>query len=217
MIKIIKKNMEKTPPKDSVIINVCVIPPEGVGRQCVELSQSLKSDNTMFVLDGKSKFAHMTVFMARFSNGKISTVLSAAEKALKNANSLLCEHAGYFMTAGRYLEVSYRKSEEFMGLHELLIDSLKNYRINPDNPFEEGYFTPYTQEQQKNAKETGYDLAHNLYRPHITLTRYKEREVPKVFPAFAPVELSFQLNKVCVYKADDNGAVYEKLGEFAMG
>src|SRR3989344_3133375 len=189
--------MEKTPPKDSVIINVCVIPSQDVGNQCIQLSQSLKSESTMFVLDGKSKFAHMTVFMARFANNEISNVLNATEKALKNANSFLCEHTGYFMTAGRYLEVSYRKSKEFMGLHELLIDSLKNFRINPNNPFEEGYFTPYTEEQQKNAKETGYDLALNLYRPHITLTRYEEGEVPKVFPAFAPSELSFQLSKVC--------------------
>src|SRR3989344_4512276 len=208
--------MEKNPPKDSVIINVCIIPPQDVGDTCVTLSQSLKSDSTMFVLDGKSKFAHMTEFMERFASGAVSNVLEATEKALENAKSFLCEHTGYFMTAGRYLEASYRKSKEFMSLHELLIDSLKDCRINPNNPFEEGYFTPYTKEQQQNAKETGYDLAHNLYRPHITLTRYKEGEVPKMFPAFASAELSFQLSRVCAYKADDNGAVYEKLGEFTI-
>lgn len=208
--------MEKTPPKDSVIINVCVIPSKDVGNQCVELSQSLKSDSAMFVLDGESKFAHMTVFMARFANSEISNVLNGTEKALKSAISFLCEHTGYFMTAGRYLEVSYRKSQEFIDLHELLINNLKNYRINPNNPFEEGYFAPYTAKQQQNAKKTGYDLAHNLYRPHITLTRYKEGEIPKMFPGLAPAQLSFQIDKICVYKADDNGAVYEKLGEFIV-
>jgi len=206
--------MGKNPPKDSVIINVCVIPPQDVGNRCVELSQSLKSAGTMFVLDGTSKFAHMTIFMARFANSDISNVLKAIEKTLKSAHSFFCEHTGYFMTEGRYLEASYRKSREFMVLHELLIDNLKGYRINLGNPFEEGYFAPYTVEQQKNAKETGYDLAHNLYRPHITLTRYHEGAVPETFPAFAPAKLSFQLNRICAYKADDNGAVYEKLREF---
>ena len=93
---------------------------------------------------------------------------------------------------------------------------MKKYRINSNNPFEEEYFTPYTEEQQKNVKETGYDLAYNLYRPHITLTRYKGNEVPEIFPAIPPAKLSFQLNKVCVYKADYNGAVYEKLREFSI-
>lgn len=202
------------PPKDSVIINVCVIPSDEAGKQCVEIGQSLKSDSTMFVLDGKSKFAHMTVYMARFADDQVANVVKASERALKGASNFACEHTGYFMTAGRYLEVSYRKSKPFMDLHELFIDNLKDYRINPGNPFEEGYFTPYTEEQQKNAKETGYDLAYGLYRPHITLTRYKEGEVPETFPAFPPVKLLFQLNKICIYRADDNGAVYEQLEEF---
>ena len=206
--------MKKNPPEDSVIINVCIIPDNNVGNKCVEISQSLKSDSVMFVLDGAAKFAHMTVFMARFANNDIDNVLNATERALSAVISFPCEHIGYFMTEGRYLEVSYRKSKELMDLHELLIDNLKNYRINPGNPFEEGYFTPYTEEQKNNAKETGYDLAHNLYRPHITLTRYKENETPRIFPGFVPAELSFPVKKICAYKADDNGAVYERLGEF---
>lgn len=103
-----------------------------------------------------------------------------------------------------------------MDLHDSLIKNLKDYRINPGNPFEEGYFTPYTKEQKKNAKETGYDLARNLYRPHITLTRYKENEVPKDPPKFKPVDLTFNLHSVCVYKSNDNGAVYEKLDEYIV-
>jgi len=206
--------MKKNPPKDTTVINICIVPSQDVENKLIELSQSLKSDSTIFVLDGKSKFAHMTVFMARFTNNEVDNVLNATEKVLKGANSFFCEHTGYFMTAGRYLEASYRKSKEFMVLHELLIDKLKDYRLNLNNPFEEGYFTPYTKEQQQNAKKTGYDLAYSLYRPHITLTRYKEGEVPKIFPAFTHAELSFQLSKVCVYRADDNGSVYEKLGEF---
>jgi 2'-5' RNA ligase len=159
----------------------------------------------------------MTVFMARFAESEIPNILDAVKKVLEHAKSFRCEQSGYFMTAGRYFEVSYRKSKEFMDLHESLISGLKDLRINPGKPFEEGYFTPYTKEQQKNAQETGYDLAHSLYRPHITLTRYSEGGVPTEMPLFPPTELSFKLSRVCVYKADDNGAVYEKLDEFIVG
>ena len=207
---------EKTPPKDSVLINVCIIPPNLVAASCVNISQSLESDNTMITLDGVSRFAHMTVFMARFANTKADMVMKAVESALKKVQGFSCEHSGYFMTAGRYFEVSYRKTKELMDLHELLIDRLKDLRINPGTPFEEAYFTPYTAQQQQNAKKTGYDLAHDLYRPHITLTRYKEGGVPEVQPVLAPGELSFQVSKIGVYKADDNGAVYEKLAEFLI-
>jgi 2'-5' RNA ligase len=208
--------MDNRPPKDSAIINVCIIPEDTIGNKCVDLSQTLQSDATMFVLDGQSKFAHMTLFMARFSNDQINNVLNAVESALKNFSSFACEQTGYFMTAGRYVEVSYNKSKELMDLHKVLIQHLKNYRVNPGEPFAESYFTPYNEEQQKNARETGYDLAHDLFRPHITLTRYKEGMAPKHIPDFPPSNLSFQTNKICIYEADDNGAIYKKLAEFII-
>ncbi len=206
----------KNLPKNSTIINICVIPPWDIGEICIKFSQLLKSNNTMFVLDGKSKFPHMTVYMARFANNVMPKVLLKAGEVLRNINNFSCEHTGYYMTPGRYFEISYRKSESLMDLHESLVKKLKDHRLNHGNPFEEGYFTPYTEEQQKNAKETGYDLAHNLYRPHITLTRYQEGQVPKNIPKLEITNLSFSPYSICVYKADDNGAVYEKLDEYIL-
>ena len=203
-------------PENSTIINVCIIPPEEIGNKCVGISQALKSDKTRFVLDGKSRFAHMTAYMARFADNQISNVIAATKNALKNTAPFLCEHSGYFINKGGYFEISYKKSDSLIRLHEKLIDDLKEYRINPGDPFEEGYFTPYTPDQQKNAKETGYDLAYNLYRPHITLTRYKEGQAPVALPEISPKDLSFKASKICVYKADDNGAIYGKLAEFTL-
>src|SRR5690606_33939801 len=125
----------------------------------------------------------------------------ATEAALQQATSFRCIHTGYLMTGGRYLEVSYQKSPELLAFHELLITHNADLRINPGLPFAEGYFAPYTPEQQKNARETGYDLARNLYRPHVTLTRYHEGNVPEIFPALPAASLSFDLHRVCVYKA----------------
>lgn len=205
--------MEK--PANSSIINICVIPSVSVGDAYVSLSQSLKSDDTLFVL-GDGKFAHMTVYMARFADDAVDDVVAAAGRVLQTTAPFRCEHTGYFMTAGRYLEASYRKSDAFMALHEALIDAVSRYRINPGQPYEEGYFTPYTAEQQHNAEQTGYDLARNLYRPHVTLTRYREGGVPQIFPALPAAALSFDLGKVCIYRADDNGAVYELIREFPI-
>jgi len=203
-------------PENSTLLNVCVLPDETAGAEAVRISQSLKDDATMFVL-GDGLFPHMTVYMARFADRDIEKVVDATAVALKQASSFRCVHTGYFMTEGRYLEASYRKSADFLKLHELLITHDAGLRINPGSPFDEGYFAPYTPEQQRNAQETGYDLARNLYRPHVTLTRYYDGQVPNTFPAFPTAALSFNIGKVCVYKANDNGAVYKLVHEFRVG
>lgn len=158
----------------------------------------------------------MTVFMARFPEDSVSAVVNSVGDIVKGQESFYCQHIGYLMTEGRYLEASYRKTKELIALHDKLIVSLSPLRMNSGKPYEEGYFTPYTAEQQENARETGYDLARQLFRPHITLTRYFENDMPKYFPAFPAVELSFDLGELCVYKADDNGAVYEQLRSFEL-
>ncbi len=201
-------------PESSVLVNVNVTPSDEVGGNCVDISQSLKSDGTMFVLDGNSKFPHMTVFMFRVANDRVADVVEAVDQVVSGLRSFQCKHTGYFMTKGRYFEASYEKTPEFLAFHEGLITALKDLRINPGNPFEEGYFTPYTSEQQVNARETGYDLANELFRPHVTLTRYFEGKVPEKDPETPTTDLSFPLQKVSVYKADDNGAVYEPLAKF---
>src|SRR5579863_2931540 len=109
--------MQKNPPENSVIINVNVTPSEEVAKKCVEISQSLKSDGTMFVLDGETKFPHMTVFMFRVANDQIPSVVDAVQKAMADVESFPCEQAGDLMTKGRYFEVSYKKTDAFVALH----------------------------------------------------------------------------------------------------
>lgn len=202
-------------PEKSLIINVCIIPNQQVCNSYINISQSLKSEDAMFVL-GDGKFAHMTVFMARFAESEIQDVIESVGEITKSMKTFECHHVGYFLTEGRYLEASYDKSSSFINLHESLVSGLAKYRINPSRPFIEGYFAPYNIGQQKNAQETGYDLAHELYRPHITITRYKENRLIDKIPAMPEVELSFNLSKICIYKADDNGAVYELIKSFEI-
>lgn len=202
-------------PENTTLINICIVPNSQVGATCVSLSQSLESESTLFVLGG-DKFAHMTVYMARFADSEVEKVIHGVESVMESVEEFYCEKTGFFLTEGNYLEVSYRRSPELMQLHESLISQIAQYRINPGKPFEEGYFAPYTSEQKQNAIDTGYDLARKLYRPHITLTRYKSGDAPKVLPELPEAELSFDLNKVCIYKADDNGAVFELIKEFEV-
>lgn len=202
-------------PINSSLINICIIPDDAVSKECARISQSLKDESTMFIL-GNNLFAHATVYMARFDNLETGNVISELEKILSSTKPFKLQNTGYFLTAGRYVEVSYQKSEDLMKLHESIINAVAQFRINPGNPYEEGYFAPYNQQQKQNAQDTGYDLAYDLYRPHITLTRYNEGEVPTHIPDLPEIDLGFTLGKICVYKADDNGAIYELIKEFQI-
>ncbi len=203
----------------SELLNVCIIPSLEVSATCVELSNTLKSPDTLLTLDGITKFAHMTVFMARFPIQSQQKVIDAVSNVLKDALPFACTHTGFHTTEGGYGEVSYDKSSEMLALHGKIIDAVKEFRFNPGDPFVENFFGAYSDEQKQSAEQTGYDLTYDLYRPHVTLTRYSPGTKPseEIFAAMmneTKTNLSFTANKICVYKADDNGAIFKELASF---
>ncbi len=202
-------------PTNSTLLNFCILPNEKVSEECISLSKTIASADTMFSLGG-NLFPHMTVYMARFPESAITPLVNILKNISTNASAFRIEYAGFYLTPGNYLEVSYKKSTQLINLHTLLISEASQYRVRPGNPNIENYFAPYTEKQKRNAIETGYDLANELYRPHITLTRYREgSELPDISELSAD-NLSFPLAKLAVYKADDNGAVYECIKDFSV-
>lgn len=196
--------------KNTVLLNVCILPPELVAKQCIAISNTFNENDVRFML-GDRLFPHTTVYMARFEESRIDEVKSRLKSLVSNLNSVKLTHTGYYLTEGDYIEVSYQRTSELLEFHSEIIAALKDYRAHPGDAETESYFGPYNAAQKKNAQETGYDLAYDLYRPHITLTRYKEGRVPYEFPAFPAATLSFDIPKIALYKADENGAVYEEI------
>lgn len=195
---------------DTVLLNVCMLPVDEVAKQCIAISQSFDDTLVRFKL-GDGLFPHATLYMARFPEDAISEVRTALEAAATKLSPVFLKHSGYYLTEGDYVEASYQRTPELLAFHGSIIKALKDLRADPGNPPRESYYGPYSEKQQKNAQETGYDLAYDLYRPHITLTRYKEGVVPETFPALPAAKLSFTLPKIALYKADENGAIYEEI------
>jgi 2'-5' RNA ligase len=195
---------------ESTLLNVCMLPADKVALQCITISKGFSEDSVRFTL-GNGLFPHATLYMARFNNADIEKIAEAFKSIVQTIKPVALQHSGYYLTEGDYLEVSYQRSPELLALHDQIIQGLKNYRAYIDNPPRESYYGPYNQKQQENVRETGYDLAYDLYRPHITLTRYKEGALPVEFPAFEKASLSFTLPKIALYKADENGAVFEEI------
>lgn len=195
---------------NSVLLNVCMLPTQSVKQQCIAISQSINEELVRFKL-GAELFPHATLYMARFPEESVIEVAQAVQSAAGGFSPTFLKHSGYYLTEGNYLEVSYQRTPELLALHSAVIDSLKQFRVSPGQPLIESYYGPYNKAQQRNVEETGYDLAYDLYRPHITLTRYKENCVPDEFSALPAAKLSFTLPKIALYKADENGAVYEEI------
>lgn len=187
-----------------------MLPTAPVADQCIAISKTFDDNLVRFKL-GDGLFPHATVYMARFPQESIEVVKQKLIELASSLSPVQLKQSGYYLTEGDYVEVSYQRTAELLAFQDSIITALKDFRDSPGKPARESYYGPYADEQQQNAQETGYDLAYKLYRPHITLTRYKEGYVPETFPQFPAANLSFTLPKIALYKADENGAIFEEI------
>lgn len=200
---------------NTVLLNIALIPSDEISAEVQILSRELSSQGALFEVDGQSRFAHLTVYMARFDSDRVDEVRRRLLDCIPDLPAMSMRHTGYFFTEGRYYEVSYDRSAELVNLHEKVIDQIQLVRHSPGHPVIEGYFGSYREKQQVNAQETGYDLARDLYRPHITITRFETIPDPAELSR-ARKDLSFTAHRVGLFVADDQGAAKRLVQTFDL-
>jgi len=196
---------------DSVLLNVAILPPPAVSSPIIALSRELAGHGGLFTLDGVDRMAHMTVYMARFPAAAVPALVARLTALTANMARVHLEQCGYFATAGNYYEVSYTLTDDLVAVQSATSDALADLRYRPGDPVVEPYFEPYTPAQRANAEATGYDLAAALYRPHISITKFDHP--PEHTPAAAG-DLSFELDTLGLFIADDWGAARRQLATF---
>jgi hypothetical protein len=200
---------------ETTLLNVAILPPMSTAAEVERLSATLQTQGGLFRIDGKQRFAHLTLYMARFANLNIDSAVAEAAKFAKEHRSGTLDHTGYYLTQGNYYEVSYARSQGVLKLQQGASDSLLPLRHSPGHPRIEEFFAPCSTRQREQAERTGYDLAGDLYRPHITITRFAEPPT-RALPS-PKVDLSFSATTIGLFRADDLGAVTEALGIWRLG
>jgi len=200
---------------ESTIFNVALIPPAHITALVCHYSHQLKEFGGSFEVDNASHIAHLTVFMARMQDSAGATILDSVDALLRHQPPLHLMQSGYFMTPGRYYEVSYQRSAEVLGFQHEFVKRLAPLRFSPGRPIRETYFGQYNIRQRLNAIRYGYDLVGQLFRPHITLTRFPEPPT-RPLPPPPDQDLSFLGDRFGVFRADHLGAARVKIAEFAL-
>jgi hypothetical protein len=199
-------------PEPSTVLNIAALPSPAVGDVVRTMSSDLCDRGGMFAVDDKPRRAHLTLYMARFPDAEIAVLRDLAAKAVDGAGRIAAEHVGFHVTPGNYYEISYARSADLLGLHLHLMETLSVLRYSPGRPVVEEYFGPYSPAQREKAEKWGYDLAEELYRPHITVTRFPGRPPGEL--ARPAADLSFGIDRIGLFRVDRFGSTLELLDVF---
>jgi 2'-5' RNA ligase len=199
-------------------IGVAFVPPESAKDLAVKLSAEIsQKSEAYFVLDGKNFYPHITIYAPEFPAKNLDKVLFSIEELSKQISSVRFSFTKMMPEFG-WIGVESKLSEEIKNIHIKIVQLL--------NPLHEGHLREkYLSEtndiangEQDNIKLYGHPHVIDLYRPHLTLIRLKDKKAAEKIAGEIDWPLKeFTLDKIGVFKMGDHGTCVELIKEFNLG
>lgn len=196
----------------SLPCDVVILPNDELANKAISASQKLAPLGGLFTLEICKYFPHASLFMLQLKKGDLETVKSLlAEIASKT--SVLNLKASKYEQKEAYLDVEYARNEQ--------TDSLQQQVVAALNPIRDGMrekdkarMLEATGLALENFQSYGYKYVGELFRPHITFTRFSEiqPEAESLLPELSTFDGSF--TKLGLFEMGDNGTCVRKIAEF---
>lgn len=192
----------------SLACNVVLLPSEDISQKAIQTSQLLAEKEVLFTLAEGMFYPHVSIYMLQL---KISDFVQAkqllADLASSNQPPVLT--ATRFWQSKQFTDVEYDKSDTVGHLQRMVVSALNPIRDGM-RVKDEKRMTEATGMKLENFKKYGWDSIGELYRPHLTFTRFTQYQniddlqLPPVsefsgtFPAIGLCEMG--ANGTCVRK-----------------
>lgn len=195
-------------PSGTELLNISVAVPTELTGLLILASAEAAGKSGLFTLGRTSNVPHLTLFMTRFPADARAHVVEAVQTVAQRKIAPTLNHIGYNSTDGGYFEALYQSTTKLRNLQTELAVALQPLTTRISHTYRESYYGPFTQSQQTSVRLYGYDLMGELFRPHVTLTRFPEKadttDLASRMPA--PGRLSFRATSLQVAVADTNGS-----------
>lgn len=194
--------------------NVVLLPKPELSQKAIDLSAQLQTHGSFFTLKDGAFFPHISLYMLQLKiadYGKVKELVGNISRSYKP----------FHLTAYKYdqnkgfIDAEYEKTTELIQLQEQIIDAL--------NPIRDGMREKDIQRMQeasgikrKYFEEYGYPNVGELFRPHLTITRFTDEELKNTARLPSPNVFSGVYDKVGFFESGENGTCIRLIADFSL-
>lgn len=201
---------------NSIACNIVLLPDETIAEHAIALSAQLQPHDAYFALDTQAgPFPHATLYMTQLKVSDLGEACTHLAAVASTMSPVDLHPKGYFQKWG-YIDVDCERSDAFVAAQQAVLAAI--------NPIRDGMrakdqvrLQAATGEERQNLETYGYQGIGELFRPHITLTRFTD-EAPIDTAHFPPIsEFRGQFVKLGLFEMGDNGTCVREIARFALG
>lgn len=171
-----------------------------------------------FELDKTSHIPHITLLHIALEESVLSQVILMLESITENFEPFPLRQDSYRLVDGRWLDMSYEIDEPLMKLHQAILAIIAPLRVRTPDGEQKEEWSDLSPERQENLELYGSAEVARLYQPHLTLTRFQERQDEALLAQLPTPEFSFTATSLDIYELGEYGTCKNivatcKLGE----
>lgn len=195
--------------------NIAIIPPEGIAKQAMMMSEHISTEGTYFVLDGTSLYPHISLYHVVLDDEHLSEIVQAVTDAVSSIQSFPLKSGPYRAVADEWIDVSYEREEGIMVLHEVVIGAVASRRAGKELEMNRADWETLDVVARQNLERCGWTDAFEHYAPHLTFARLRSQDA-SILTRLPIMDYSFSVQAIGLYELGDHGTCTKLLHTFSL-
>lgn len=184
--------------EETRFFNIAIYPPASILKKVLAVSKQLRSKDSLFVLDNKKYFPHLTLYMVELPLKNIPQVKNELLKLSNSFQSFTIQPLGCRHYKEGYTNITYRRSRELNKLQRQVIALIRPWSKNFMKEKDSFSTDTISKTELKNLTHYGYREVGTTFSPHITFTKLK-KFTPSVFSDIEKINFSFHVKRIGLF------------------
>lgn len=199
--------------------DVVLLPNEEQAQLAVQASQALSSQGSLFTLDNQDFYAHASLYMLQMNATTQDACIAALQQLAQQFKVQKLDQDGYLYQDsgfGRgYVDIAFTRNETVDSLQEQVVATFNTLRADMRES-DKQKMTDATGLKLENLQKYGYPSIGELFRPHITLTKFPTEIEPDLTVLPPASHFSGEFNRIGLFEMGSNGTCIRKIAAFDL-
>lgn len=210
-----------TPSSQSQTIpcDIVLLPSTEQSQRACAASQQLGQQGALFTLDDRGYFAHASLYMFQMNVAAQERCVAALQEIAAQTKAQRLKQNGYFYIDSTpdkgYVDVQFTRNAAVDSLQDRVVNVFNVLRA-PMHESDRQKMTDATGLKLENLKKYGYPAIGELFRPHITLTRFPMETEPDLSVLPSPEIFSGEFPRIGLFEMGPHGTSIRKIAEFEL-
>lgn len=199
----------------SIPCDIVILPSNELAERAIAMSTDLQKHSALVQLSSTGPFPHASLYMTQLKVDDLEKVKGILA-SIAASTSLLDLTATRYDQAEGYIDADYARAKTLDQLQMTVVEAINPIRDGMREKDKARMLTT-TGKIRENLEKYGYRGVGELFRPHMTFTRFADGQAIDTGVLPKPSEFSGQFIKLGLFEMGDNGTCVRKLADFNLG